>query len=196
MKTILTIAALAASAFAIPSAAVAQRAPAAVIVVVDGDRIGRECTACRSALTQMQAQETTLRNRAQTLQRQLQTERQPIEAAVNALGSRQPDAALQQRITAHQTKERNAQQELATGQRNLQSTQLHVTQQISTRLTPIISAVATARGANIAVDKGSTLFAAPAVDVTAEVLARLNQQLPSVRVTPLPQQQQQQQPGR
>ena len=191
MKAILTVAALAASALALPSAAIAQQAPAAVVVVVDTDRIGRECTACRSAFTQLRAQETTLRNRAQTLQRQLQTERQPIETAVTALGGKQPDAALQARITAYQTKERNAQQELATGQRNLQSTQAHVTQQISARLTPIIGTVAQARGANIAVDKGSTLFSAPAVDVTGDVLARLNQQLPSVRVTPLPQQQQQ-----
>ena len=35
-----------------------------------------------------------------------------------------------------------------------------------------------------------------ALDITNEVLAQLNQQLPSVSVTPLPQQQQQQPQGR
>ncbi|HEX6218852.1 MAG TPA: OmpH family outer membrane protein, partial [Sphingomicrobium sp.] len=80
--------------------------------------------------------------------------------------------------------------ELAASERNIQSTQLHVNQQIGTRLRTIISSVATARGANVALDSGATLFSAPAVDVTDTVLAQLNQQLPAVSVTPLPQQQQ------
>ena len=196
MKTLLTLTAAAVATVAAPTAALAQRAPAAVVVVVDTDRIARECTACRTAATQLQNQENTLRTRAQTLQQQLQTEGQPIQTAVNALNGRQPDAALQQRITAFQTKERNAQQELANAQRTLQSTTMHVNQQIGTRLRPIISSIAAARGANLAVEKGSTLFAAPTVEITDAVLAQLNQQLPAVSVTPLPQQQQQSTQGR
>jgi Skp family chaperone for outer membrane proteins len=188
--------ALAVLAAAVPTAAPAQRIGPAVVAVVDTDRISRECTACRVAAAQLQTQETTLRTRAQALQTQLTTASQPIQTAVNALNGRQPDAALQQRITAFQTQERNAQQELATAQRNLQSSQLNVNQQIGARLGPIISTVAQARGATIAVDRGATLFAAPALDITNEVLTQLNQQLPSVSVTPLPQQQQQQPQGR
>jgi hypothetical protein len=40
----------------------------------------------------------------------------------------------------------------------------------------------------VAVDRGAVLFAAPALDITNEVLTQLNTQLPSVSVTPLPQQ--------
>ena len=188
-------AAMTALAAAVPAAAPAQRIGQAVVAVVDTDRISRECTACRAAAAQMQTQQTTLRTRAQTLQQQIRTQAQPVQTAVNALNGRQPDAALQQRITAVQTLERNAQQELATGQQNLQSTQLHVNQQIGQRLIPIIQTVSQARGANLAVDRGNTLFATPALDITNEVLAQLNQQLPSVSVTPLPQQQQPQQPS-
>jgi Skp family chaperone for outer membrane proteins len=190
--------ALAALSLAIPAAAPAQRLGAAVVAVVDTDRISRECNACRAAATQLQTQGNTLRTRAQTLQQQLQTQGAPIQTAVNALGSKQPDAALQQRITAFQTQQRNAEQELARSEQNLRSTQAHVQQQIGTRLGPIITTVAQARGANVAVDRGATLFAAPALDITNEVLTQLNQQLPSVSVTPLPQQpgQPQQPPGR
>lgn len=188
MRHILTAAALLSSALVIPAAAQAQRAPAAVVVVVDTDRIGRECIACRAATTQLQSQEATLRTRAQALQQQLQTARQPIEQAVSALNGRQPDAALQKRITDYEQQAQRAQQELGTAQRNLQSSELHVTRQISARLQPIITSVAAARGANIAVSKGSTLYAAPAVEITNDVLAQLNSQLPSVSVTPLPQQ--------
>jgi hypothetical protein len=69
-----------------------------------------------------------------------------------------------------------------------------VSQQIGLRLRTIISTVAAQRGANLAVSKDATLFSAQAVDVTDAVLAQLNQQLPAVSVTPLPQQQQQTNP--
>lgn len=190
MRHTLLIAALALSAGTIPAAAQAQRLPAAVIAVVDTARIGSECTACRAAATQMQSRATTLRTRATTLQQQLQTEGKPIQDAVNALNGRQPDAALQQRITAFQTKQQSAQTELENGQRNLQSIQLHVQQQIGTRLGTIVNSVAAARGATVALDKGAILYNAPNIEITNEVLAQLNQQLPAVSVTPLPQQQQ------
>jgi Skp family chaperone for outer membrane proteins len=196
MTKLLFGSALVVLAAALPAVATAQRLGPAVVAVVDTDRISRECTACRAAATQLQTQNNNLRTRATTLQQQLNTQGQPIQTAVTALNGRQPDAALQQRITAFQTQQQNAQRELATAERNLQSTQLHVNQQIGARLQPIIGTIAQARGATVAVDRGSTLFAAPALDITNEVLAQLNQQLPSVSVTPLPQQQQQQTQGR
>jgi len=190
------LAALTATAVILPAAAQAQRAPAAVIVSVNTDRIARECVACKAATTQIQAQQTALRTRAQTLGTQLQTEGKPIQDAINALAGKNPDAALQARVTAFQTKQQNAERELATAERNIQSTQANVNQQIGARLRTIISSVATARGANLAVDTASMLYAAPAVDVTDVVLAQLNQQLPAVSVTPLPQQPQQPSQGR
>lgn len=191
-----TIAAALIAVSALATPAMAQRAPAAVVVVVDTDRIGQECTACKSASQQIQQRAQQLRTRAQTLGTQLETEGKPIQDAIEALKGKQPDATLQQRVTAFQTKQRTAQQEIANGERSLQSTQAHVNQQIGTRLRTIISTVAAQRGANLAVSKDSTLFSAQAVDVTDAVLAQLNQQLPAVSVTPLPQQQQQNPQGR
>ena len=182
---------IAASALTAP--AMAQRVPAAAVAVVDTDRIGAECTACRAASTQIQQREQQLRTRAQTLATQLQTEGKPIQDAIDALKGKQPDAALQQRVTAFQTKQRTAQQELQNSERTLQSTQVHVNQQIGTRLRSIIATVAAQRGANVALSKDATLFAATTVDITDTVLAQLNQQLPAVSVTPLPQQPAQQQ---
>ena len=182
---------IAASALTAP--ATAQRVPAAAVAVVDTDRIGAECTACRAASQQIQQREQQLRTRAQTLATQLQTEGKPIQDAIDALKGKQPDAALQQRVTAFQTKQRTAQQELQNSERTLQSTQMHVNQQIGARLRTIIATVAAQRGANVAVSKDATLFAASTVDVTDTVLAQLNQQLPAVSITPLPQQATQQQ---
>lgn len=190
MTKILFGAALAALAISVPTAAPAQRAGGAVVVVIDTDRIYSECTACRAAQTQLQTQVTSLQQRAQQLNQPIQTETQSIQTAVNALNGRQPDAALTQRIQALQTQRNNANQELARLEQNVRSTQAHVAQQIGQRLNPIINQVMTQRGANIAVDVGATLAHSPALNVTNDVLTALNQQLPSVSVTPLPQQQQ------
>ena len=193
MKTILTIAALASSALAIPTATVAQRAPAAVIIVVDSSRIYRDCTACKTAQTQLQSRLNTLQTRQQTLATQLRTEGQSIQTAINALAGKTPDAALRTRAEAFQKKQDDANQELSRGQQNIQSIQANVVRQINDRLNPIINQVMTSRGANLAVDVDATLAHAQGVDVTAEVLASLNRALPSVSLTPLPQQAQQQQ---
>jgi len=196
MKTALSIAALGLAAVAAPSIAIAQQAPPAVVVVVDSERIYRECTACRTAQTGLESRVTALTTRQRTLATQLRTEGQPIEAAIRALNGKEPDAALRARVTAFQTKQDNANKELAQSQQNIQSIQANVLRQINARLNPAISQVMTARGANLAVDVRSTLAASQAVDVTAAVLAALNRTLTSVTLTPLPASAQTQPTGR
>lgn len=193
MKTILAASALAVVAFS--TTASAQRLSPAVVAVVDTDRVSRECTACRAAQSQLQTQVTALQTRATQLRTPLETEGRAIQTAINALAGKQPDAALQARITAFQTRQNTANTELATGEQRLRSTQAHVSQQISQRLLPIINTVMTTRGAAIAVDKAATLASAANLDVTNDVLAQLNQQLPSVSVTPLPTQPNAARPG-
>jgi Skp family chaperone for outer membrane proteins len=180
---------LAAAAVATPAAA--QRLPAAVVAVVDTGRIYSECTACRAAVTQLQSQATALQTRQQALAAPIQTEGQAIEAAIQALPAAQrqsPPAALQQRVQRWQQSQQTANQELQGLQTRLQSTQQHVRQQLDARLGPIINQVMTTRGANVAVDTEATLARANGIDITNEVLAALNTQVPSVSVTPLPQQ--------
>ncbi len=187
---------LAATAVAAPAAA-QNRIPAAVVAVVDTDRVYAECTACRAAITQLQSQATALQQRQQALAGPIQTEGQAIQAAVNALPAAQranPPAALQQRIQRWEQSQQTGNQELQRLQQTLQSTQANVRRQIDARLGPIINQVMTQRGANVAVDTNATLARSNAVDVTNDVLAQLNSQLPSVSVTPLPQQPAQQRP--
>jgi Skp family chaperone for outer membrane proteins len=194
MKKFLFSAAIAASALTIPAAAQAQQRPP--ILIVDTDTIMSTCTACAAAKTQLVQKEAALRSRAQTLRQQLQTEGKPIQEAIDKLGDKQPDAALQNRVKAFQQKQQQANQELETSQTTLQSTAAHVQQQIGDRLIAIVEQVRARRGALVAMSKGQTLANDTSVDVTSEVLAALNQQLPAVSITPMPQQQQpaQQQP--
>lgn len=187
------IGAAVALAFALPATAPAQRAPNAQIVVVETDRIYRECTACRAAQTQLQALGTQLQQRAQTLGQPIETELQSIQqaaaAARNTTGAARTTAEqqIQQRAQRLEAQRSTAQQELSRMEQNVRSTQAHVIQQINARLNPIINQVMTQRGANLALDVGATLAHDRALNVTDAVLAALNAQLPSVSVTPLPQ---------
>jgi Skp family chaperone for outer membrane proteins len=196
MRHFLALAAIAAGAAAVPAAAQAQRAPAAVIVVVDSNRIYRECTACRSAQASLESQARALQTRQQTLVNQLRPEGEAIQTAIQALNGKEPDAALRTRVEAFQRREQQANQELQRGQANLQSIQQNVLRQVNARLSPAINQVMNQAGANVAVDMDATLAHSASTDVTNRVLAALNAALPSVSLTPLPAAQQQQQQPR
>ena len=186
MNRLVLCTALAASAALLPTTALAQAAP---ILIVDSERVLSDCTACKSASTQLQQKQEAMRARAQTLQTQLQTEGKPLQAAVDALNGKEPDAALKAKITAFQTKEKNAQQELQGAQQTLQATLANVQQQIGTKLVSVVEQIRARRGAAIVLSKNSTIANDSAIDVTTEVLTALNQQLPSVSVTPMTQRQ-------
>ena len=186
----------AALALAIAGPAVAQqRAPAATIVIVDTARITQLCTACVAAATQIQALITSGQQRAQQLGQPLQTEAQAIQTqaqanAALAAGAAKTaaDNALRTRAQQFEQRQQAAQREVQGIEQNIQSVRANVSRQLFERLNPIISQTMTARGANIALDVEATLAHAPAVNITNEVLAALNTQLPSVSVTPMPQQ--------
>ena len=183
----------AAAALAVPSVANAQRGG---ILVIDVSRILAECTACRAASTNLQGQATALNNRVRTLEGQLKPEAEAIQKAIQALGGKQPDSALQQRAQAFQTRQQQANTEIQSTRNRLESTQAHVQQQIGARVVQIAEQVRARRQATAVLSRDSLMAVEASADITGEVLTALNQQLPSVSVTPLPQQQQSQPSGR
>jgi Skp family chaperone for outer membrane proteins len=185
MKKLALLLAVAVSALTFSGAAEAQQRPA--VLIVDTDRILNECTACKAAATQLQSQLQAGRTRAQQLEASLKPEAEALQKAVQAANGK-PDAALQARINAYRTKEQQGQAELASRENSLQSTQSHVQQQIGSRLVQIVEQSRARRQASIVVAKGNTLASDSTIDITGEVLTALNQQLPAVSVTPLPQQ--------
>jgi Skp family chaperone for outer membrane proteins len=166
-----------------PVGASAQAIPGAVIAVVDLEKVSSECTACKAAKTALEGQVTALKSREATLAAPLKTEGQALQTAVEALKGKDPDAALQARIKAFQTKQQQGAQEIARQTNQIQRNQAYVSQQISTKLGPIYQQVMQRRGANVMVEAGATLASGANLDVTNDVLAALNQQLPSVSTT-------------
>jgi Skp family chaperone for outer membrane proteins len=186
--------ALAVLTIAVPAAAPAQRVGAAIVAVVDTQRVLEQCTACRTASATLQQQAQQAQQREQQLGAPLQTEGQALQAAITALAGKAPDAALQKRVDAFQQKRDSAAQEMNNRRTTLQSTEANINQQIGAKLGPIFNSVMVSRGANVVMAKASTLASSPALDITADVVAQLNQQLTTISVTPLPQAQTQQQP--
>ena len=182
MKKYLVTAAVAV-VFMAPGAALAQAVPPAVVAVVDLEKVSSDCNACKTAQAALQAQITSLQNREKTLSAPLETEGKAIQAAVNALNGKDPDAALQARMKAWQTKRDQGAQEISTQQQQIQRNQQYIQQQIAQKLGPIYQQVMQKRGANILVEMGTTLATAQSVDVSGDVVAALNTALPSIATT-------------
>ena len=180
MKNLLISDSLVATA-ALPAAAQAQAVTAAVISIVDLEKVTGQCTACKTATAALQAQGTALQNRQKALSAPLETEGKAIQTAVDALKGKEPDAALKARAQAWETKRNNAAQELQTQQAQLQRNQQYIQQQIAQKLGPIYQQVMQRRGANVMVEIGTTLASGASLDVSNDVLTALNAVLPSVQ---------------
>jgi outer membrane protein len=189
MNRLLISASLAGVSMMLPSVAQAQAIPAAQIVVVDLDKVTTACNACRTAQTALRDQAAAQQGRETSLVAPLTTEQKSIQAAVDALNGKAPDAALQARAKAFQTRYQQAQEQAARGRAQLEANQTYIRKQIADKLGPIYSQVMQRRGANLMVEIGTTLASASALDVSNDVVAALNAALPTIQTTaPVPQQ--------
>jgi len=183
MTRLLLSAAAAAATLILPQAAIAQNVPGAIIAVVDLDKVTADCNACKTARATLQGQVTALQAREKTLSAPLEAEGKSIQAAINALNGKDPDAALQARVKAFQTKREQGAEEISKQQAQIQRNSAYVSQQIQTKLNPIYQQVMQRRGANVLMEVGATLATSRAIDVTNDVLTALNAAMPSVQTT-------------
>jgi Skp family chaperone for outer membrane proteins len=182
MKKIILSAALI-TASVLPTAAQAQAIPAAVIAVVDLERVTGQCNACKTATTALRTQVSGLQAREKALTTPLETEGKAIQAAINALNGKDPDAALQARVRAFEQKRQQGAQEVSRQQQQIQRNQQYIQQQIATKLGPIYQQVMQRRSATVLLETGSTLASSASIDVTNDVLAALNAALPTIATT-------------
>lgn len=168
--------ALSALALAAPAAVSAQQLPPPIIGVVNIGQIAETCTTCVAANAQLQAQGAALQQRAQQLSQQIDAETRALQPLVSAIpAGGQPDAALAARLQAYQTMQQNADREIGAGRERLQRNVQFVEQQIGQRVRPAITTVMQQRGATVVMDRRAVIDASPALDITAGVLAIVNQ---------------------
>ncbi len=171
---------------AVPPAAVAQTAalPPAAIVIVDMDRVVSQSAAGKQAMTEIQGKVTAAQTRANALQGQLKTEADAIQAGQANKSLAGP--AFDSRVKAFGEKQQSAQRELGRLEGEIQRSRQHVMKQISDGVNPIITAIMKERGATIAMPKAATLQHVAGLEVTTDVIARLDKALPKVSTTPPP----------
>ena len=165
----------------IAAPAVAQQLSPPVIVIVDMERIVNESAAGKQAGTEIQTKVTGLQSRGQTLQNQLKTEADAIQAGQANKTLAGP--ALDQRVQAFGQKQQQAQQEIGRLEQDIQRSRQYVIKQITDAANPIITTVMREKGANIALAEGATLQHSASLDVTTDVISRLNTSLPRVSTT-------------
>ena len=185
MKTFLKAAALAATAL---TATVSVTAPVhaqtaqAQIVIVDMDEVIGTSAAGKGAQAVLQGQANGLQARVKTLTDGFQKEEDALRTQVQNKTIAQP--ALEAKLKDLQSRKQSAETEIGGRQRSLQQSQSYVVKQIDEAAQPIITAIMKERGASIALASGATVQIANSLDITAEVVKRLNVAKPSVSTTP------------
>lgn len=180
-------------AFAMATASVpaaAQKLSPSVIMVVDMERIINESAAGKQASNELQTKVNALQTRGQALQTQLQTEAKAIQDGQQNKSLQ--GAALEQRVKKFQESQESARRELGQLEQQIQASRNYVMQQISDAATPIITEVMRQRGAAIVLDQNATIQHSGSVNVTNDIITRVNTTLPRVSTTPPAQPAQQQ----
>jgi len=186
MKKLLIALALGAAplALGIAAPAAAQTLPPAVIVIVDLNDVFQKCVAGKTAQAELKTRLDSIQGRVATLRTSFQAEEETLAK------SRPAPTAPAATITAwetkakdYQTRQAQAQAELQARDKEFQASREYVLKQINDAAQPIITAIMKERGATIALAEGATLQHSASIDVTADVVARLDKALPRVSTT-------------
>ena len=90
---------------------------------------------------------------------------------------------FQERVTALQNEAESKQQELQTKVQKIQEAIQRASTSIDSVMSPILTEIVNEKGAKILLDRQSILFGDPKLDISAEVVKRLNKRLPDIKVT-------------
>jgi Skp family chaperone for outer membrane proteins len=160
--------------------AVAQKPAAPVIIVVDLQKIQREATSTKNIREQIGAERQTYQGQIASMENDLRQKNQELQRQRAILST---EAFAQKRQELEQSAgemQRNVQKI----QRALQRAQANSLLVVQKKVLEIVSTLMAERGANLALEKNLVIFTREEqnLDVTDEVLARLNKQLPAVTV--------------
>jgi Skp family chaperone for outer membrane proteins len=173
-------------AFASLAAPVAAHAANPPIVIVDAHRVFSESLAGKDA-------QTKLKGVGDAINRELAPEAQGLEADQKGLGlagksqqeaetALRTNKALGEKYEAFLKRMSNFQQKQELRNREFQVTSDKAFSDVLTAAQPAITEVMRAHGASVVAESNSVMANSPDVDVTADVIAKLNQKITSVSV--------------
>lgn len=156
----------------------AQTAPAVSVAVLDLPIILRDSTAAQAVRTQIEQQRGRFQQELAGQEQALQAEGQQLDAQRGTMTAEQIQAKQQE--IGQKVQQLRQQSELRRQQ--LEDAFNQAMGQVRESVIQILSEVAQARGFTLVLNKSTVLLSATEYDITSEVLAQLNQRLPSVQV--------------
>ena len=184
MKTMFKLAALAAP-FVIAAPALAQTLPPPVIIIVDMERVLGESAAGKQGVAELKTRNDAIQARVASLRTQFGSEQETLQKSAPAQGAAPAVVtAFQTKVNDFQKRQQAAEQDLQKRANDLQLSQRYIVKQINDAAAPVITAIMRERGATIVLPEGATLQHSASLDVTADVLARVDKALPRVSTTP------------
>jgi outer membrane protein len=159
-----------------------QAVPQPKILVIDrkailersavGQAIGQQAqTYWQQAQVQLKGEASALKAQGQALQQQLAI----LAADVKA-----------KKVRDFEVQQANFQQKVQQKQGMIQGGVLQAQSQMENALGPILKGIMLERGANMLLDRNAVIYSTVDVDVTQTAIQRLNQKMPTVKVTPAP----------
>ena len=187
MMTMLKMAAFAVAAplaFAIAAPALAQTLPPPVVIIIDMDRVIGDSAAGKQATGELKTRNDANQARLTSLRTQFGSEGETLQKSQPAQGAAPAVVtAFQAKVRDYQQRQQAAEADLQKRDRDFQASRQFVLKQITDATQPIITTVMRERGATIVLAEGATLQHSAAIDVTTDVLARLDKALPRVSTT-------------
>lgn len=165
----------------LPALAQAQGAkvPPTVIAVIDSQKINREAAALKNARQQLEQFRFNFQSEIAKEEEKLRTEEQEIARQRSVLA---PEV-FEQRRQAFQGKVIELQKRIQERSQSLERMLNGVREQVTLQVIEILKVLATERGYNMVLDRAQVqIFIGDNIDITPEVLKRLDQRLPTVKV--------------
>lgn len=145
------------------------------VLVVDIDRAMREAKAAEALRALEVDERRALRARLDALQADLEAD----EAALSEAKPTLEREEFERRVQAFDTRVRAVRRAAQTAADTLQERFRAAAEALRTEIEPLLDAIMAERGAAVVFDRGSALRVAPGLDVTGEVLARLDAARPA-----------------
>lgn len=186
-KALLTTAAIALLAFApatfAPAAfadapAAAPAAGANLIAVVNIQQIMKDSTAAQNVREQLEGKQKAFQSDISKKQEALQKEDQELGKQRSVLSK----SAFEEKATKFRAKATEVQKEVQSKKALLDNAFERALNEIQKATVDIISDLAKEKGFSVAIPTSQTLFADTKLDISTEVLTRLNQKLPKLEV--------------
>lgn len=159
-------------------APVAAHAEPVSAVTIDIQKILNESTAAKAAKKQIDAKRDEYQKELKTLETTLQKEQQSIQDQRSVLSQE----ALNQKAKEFEGKMIDAQKNQKDKRDRLAYANEQVLSSINAALTKIVPTIAASKNAKLVIPTAALFYATPDLDITPDVLAQLNKDLPSVKV--------------